>query len=46
MSKIADKHGLTNQYREVGIGKRVVKRGHPRKYLFGAPIRNQEITIL
>lgn len=34
MSKIADKHGLTNKYRPVG-SKRVVKRGRPRKYLLG-----------
>ena len=46
MSRIADKHGLTNQYREVG--KRVVKRGRPRKYLFGAPnkkSRNNNIVV-
>ena len=34
MSRIADKHGLTNQYRESG-SKRLVKRGRPRKYLLG-----------
>lgn len=35
MSRMADKHGLTNKYREKGI-KRVVKRGRPRKHLFGS----------
>ena len=34
MSRIADKHGLTNKYRPMG-SKRLVKRGRPRKYLFG-----------
>lgn len=32
MARIADKHGLTNKYREPGM-KRVVKRGRPRKYI-------------
>ncbi len=35
MSRIADKHGLTNKYRPAGIGKRVVRRGRSRKYFFG-----------
>ena len=35
MARIADKHGLTNKYREPGR-KRVVKRGRPRKYLTGS----------
>ena len=35
MARIADKHGLTNAYRQVGTGKRVVKRGRPKKYLLG-----------
>lgn len=35
MSRIADKHGLTNKYREPGM-KRVVKRGRPRKYLLNS----------
>jgi hypothetical protein len=39
MSRIADKHGLTNNYRPIGTGKRVVRKGRPRKYLFGAPKR-------
>lgn len=39
MARIADKHGLTNKYRPMGTGKRVVRRGRPRKYLFGAPKR-------
>ena len=38
MARIADKHGLTNRYRPAGQ-KRVVKRGRPRKYLFGPPKR-------
>ena len=38
MARIADKHGLTNRYRPIGE-KRNVKRGRPRKYLFGAPKR-------
>ena len=33
MSRIADKHGLTNKYRSTDIGKRVVKRGRPRTHL-------------
>ena len=37
MARIADKYGLTNRYRSTG--KRVVKRGRPRKYLFGSPKR-------
>lgn len=32
MSKIADKNGLTNKYRSIDIGKRVVRRGRPRKH--------------
>jgi hypothetical protein len=36
MARIADKHGLTNPYREKGY-KRHIKRGRPRKYLLGAP---------
>ena len=40
MARIADKHGLTNGYRPTGL-KRVVKRGRPRKYLFGAPSRKR-----
>ena len=36
MARIADKHGLTNQYRDASIGKRVVKRGRPSKSLFGS----------
>ena len=39
MARIADKHGLTNKYRQVGTGKRVVRRGRPRKYLLGSPKR-------
>lgn len=39
MSKIADKHGLTNKYRS---SKRNVKRGRPRKYLFGPPSRKRK----
>ena len=39
MARIADKHGLTNKYRSSGT-KRVVKRGRPRKYLFGSPKRS------
>ena len=34
MSRIADKHGLTNKYRPIG-SKRHVKCGRPRKHLFG-----------
>lgn len=41
MARIADKHGLTNRYREAGLGKRLVKRGRPRKYLFGAPSKRK-----
>ena len=40
MARIADKHGLTNRYRPYG-SKRVVKRGRPRKHLFGAPSRRR-----
>ena len=40
MARIADKHGLTNVYRPYG-SKRLVKRGRPRKYLFGAPSRKR-----
>lgn len=36
MARIADKHGLTNLYRENGH-KRVVKRGRPRTRLFSTP---------
>ena len=43
MAKIADKHGLTNKYRPIGLGKRVVKRGRPRKYLFGSPSRKRKV---
>jgi len=39
MARIADKHGLTNKYRPSGMGKRVVRRGRSRKYLFGSPRR-------
>ena len=39
MARIADKHGLTNKYRTSGMGKRVVRRGRSRKYLFGSPRR-------
>ena len=42
MARIADKHGLTNKYRPIGLGKRVVKRGRPRKYLFGPPSRRHK----
>lgn len=42
MSKIADKHGLTNKYRPVGMGKRVVKRGRPRKHLLGLPLKKNK----
>jgi hypothetical protein len=42
MARIADKHGLTNKYRPVGSGKRVVKRGRPRKYLFGPPSKKRK----
>ena len=41
MARIADKHGLTNKYRPIGMGKRVVRRGRPRKYLFGPPSRRR-----
>ena len=41
MARIADKHGLTNKYRPLGQGKRVVKRGRPRKYLLGPPPRRR-----
>ena len=44
MSRIADKHGLTNKYRQVGMGKRIVRRGRPRKYLFGAPKQSKRNT--
>lgn len=44
MSRIADKHGLTNKYRQVGMGKRVVRRGRPRKYLLGPPKHNKRST--
>lgn len=37
MARISDKHGLTNRYREAGIGKRTVRRGRPRIYLLGTP---------
>lgn len=39
MARIADKHGLTNRYRPSGSGKRLVRRGRSKKYLFGAPKR-------
>ncbi len=39
MARIADKYGLTNKYRQSGIGKRVVRRGRPRKHLFGSSRR-------
>ena len=42
MARIADKHGLTNKYRPIGSGKRVVRRGRPRKYLFGPPSRKRK----
>ncbi len=42
MGRIADKHGLTNKYRSIGTGKRVVRQGRPRKYLFGAPSRKRK----
>lgn len=45
MARIADKHGLTNKYRPIGQGKRVVKRGRPRKYLFGPPSRRRSRMI-
>lgn len=35
MAKIADKHGLTNRYREAGHFGRNVKRGRPAAGLFG-----------
>lgn len=41
MARIADKHGLTNRYRQVGTGKRVVKRGRPRKHLLGSSPRRK-----
>ena len=41
MARIADKHGLTNKYRPIGQWKRFVKRGRPRKYLFGPPPRRR-----
>lgn len=44
MSRIADKHGLTNKYRQAGMGKRLVRRGRPRKYLFGPPKRSKRST--
>lgn len=44
MARIADKHGLTNKYRQMGTGKRVVRRGRPRKYIFGAPTRKRSTT--
>ena len=43
MARIADKHGLTNPYRIKGH-KRHLKRGRPRKYLFGSPFRKRRIT--
>lgn len=36
MARISDKHGLTNKYRPIGTGKRVVKRGRPRKHFGGS----------
>jgi hypothetical protein len=45
MSRIADKHGLTNKYREVGIGKRVVKRGRPRTTIFGSSKRRKANVV-
>ena len=36
MAKISDKHGLTNKYRPLGTGKRVVKRGRSRKRFCGS----------
>ena len=43
MAPIADEHGLTNPYREKGH-KRHLKRGRPRKYLFGPPPRKRKMT--
>ena len=42
MARIADKHGLTNKYRPIGTGKRAVKRGRPRQYLFGPPSKSRK----
>ena len=44
LARIADKHGLTNKYRPIG-SKRVVRRGRPRKYLFGPPNRRKKKKI-
>ena len=41
LARIADKHGFTNRYRKAGSFKRNVKRGRPRKYLFGAPSKKR-----
>ena len=40
MARIADKHGLTNKYRPIGTGKRVVRKGRPRKYFGGSRSRS------
>ena len=45
MSRIADKHGITNKYREVGIGKRVVKRGRARTTIFGSSKRRKAKAV-
>lgn len=41
MARIADKHGLTNPYREFGH-KRLVKRGRKRKYILGSPSKKRK----
>ena len=41
MTRIADKHGLTNPYREFGH-KRLVKRGRKRKYILGSPSKKRK----
>ena len=44
MSKIADKHGLTNKYRSIGTGKRFVKRGRPRTRLLGGHTTKSKVS--
>lgn len=43
MARIADKHGLTNPYREKGH-KRHVKRGRPKKLLFKCSKKSRRIS--
>ena len=42
MARISDKHGLTNEYREIGLGKRVVRKGRPRKHLVAVSKRKKQ----